>query len=264
MATVLFLTVAGLGARFLNYVWGDEGLLHLLRFFDVGAEGSIPTWYSSLTLLLCSVLLAVIAEANRRRGDRYTFHWMGLSVIFLLLSLDEVARIHEAAGGAEVRSLVHDLTGFTPGGFTYFFWVVPGAAFALIVFLAYLRFLLDLPHATRRLFLVAGALFLLGALGMEMLSARIVSAYGMENWGTVGGIPKMIVGVQTSIEELFEMSGVVLFIHALVTHIGSWAGEATVQVRVDDGGGTDRGVHAQDRRRVQPAPASQSVRYNER
>ncbi len=233
---VVVLTLAGLGARFLRYVWGDEGPQHLLRLFDVGAEASIPTWFSSSALLLSSALLAVVATINRGRGDRYTAHWVGLSVIFLLMSMDEVVHMHELAGGEGVQSFVHDLTGLTPGGFTYFFWVVPGAAFALVVLLAYLRFLIDLPWATRRLFLIAGALFVLGALGMEMLSARVVSVYGTENWEAVGGIPKIIVGVQTSIEELFEMMGVVVFIHALMAHVGSCVKEATVHVRMADGG----------------------------
>lgn len=253
--TVLALTLAGLGARFIRYVWGDEGLLlHLLRLFDVGAEASIATWYSSFALLLSSALLAVIAALNRRRGDRYTAHWIVLSVIFLLLSMDEVVHMHEVAGGEEVRSFVHDLTGLTPGGFTYFFWVVPGAAFALVVLITYLRFLIDLPGATRRLFLVAGALFVLGALGMEMLSARVVSVYGTENWDSVGGIPKIIVGVQTSIEELFEMMGIVIFIHALVAHVGSCVREATVQVRIDDGGESAARDAGARERRARPKP----------
>ena len=236
VVTVLFLTLAGLGVRFIRYVWGDEGLLQLFRLFDVGEEESIPTWYSSFTLLLSSILLAVIAAVKRMRGDRYTLHWIGLSLIFLFLSMDEVVRIHEATGRDEVRFFVHNLTGLTFGGFTYFFWVVPGTAFVLIFSLAYLRFLVDLPRNTRRLFLVAGILFVGGALGLEMLSARVVSIYGIEDWEKVGGLPKILVGIQTSIEELLEMLGIVVFIHALVAYIGSYVEKGiTIQVRVDDG-----------------------------
>jgi hypothetical protein len=63
-----------------------------------------------------------------------------------------------------------------PGGAIAFFWVVPGTAFVFIVLLAYLRFLAHLPQTTRRLFLLAGALFVLGSLGLEMLTAQVVSS----------------------------------------------------------------------------------------
>jgi hypothetical protein len=234
IAIVLFLSLAGLGARFLEYMLGDEGLLSLLRLFDVGEEGSIPTWYSSFTLLLSSVLLALIAVAKRRRRDRYSLHWLGLSIILLLLSMDEVLHAHETLGGGEIQPLLSNFLGLSPSGFTYFFWVVPAAAFVLIFVLAYLGFLVRLPKQTRRLFLVAGTLFVLGALGFEMLSARIVSEYGIENWASVGGIPKILVGLQTTIEEFLEMLGVAVFVYALLSYIGSYMKELTIRVRIDD------------------------------
>jgi hypothetical protein len=225
LVTVLVLTLASLGARFIDYRWGREGLLGVSRLFDVGEEGSIPTWYSSFTLLLSSLLLAVIGGSKWRQRDRYTPHWVGLAIIFLLLSVDEVAGVHEALGAEVPNSL-----GLTPSGFTYFFWVVPAAAFVLIFVLTYLRFLVRLPKQTRRLFLVAGALFVVGALGMEMLSARIISEYGREAWRSVSGIPKIVVGLQTSAEELLEMLGMVTFIYALLAYVGAYIGEVTVRV----------------------------------
>src|SRR5215211_5069088 len=142
------------------YMWGEEAFLQPLRIFDVGEERSIPTWFESIQFLLCSMLLAVIAVAKKQRNDRYSLHWSVLSAIFLLLSLDEVASIHEAIG-AQSERLLHGTTGLTPSGAISFFWVVPGAIFVIIVLLAYLRFLANLPQPTRRLFLFAGALFVL-------------------------------------------------------------------------------------------------------
>ena len=62
----------------------------------------------------CSVrcLLAVVAVAKRQRNDRYSLHWSALSIILLLLSLDEVASIHEAIGQQSER-LLHAATGLT-------------------------------------------------------------------------------------------------------------------------------------------------------
>jgi hypothetical protein len=241
---VLLITLAGLAARFAMYMWGQEGYLEALRIFDVGEERSIPTWFESIQFLLCSILLAVVAVAKKQRNDRYILHWSILSIILLLLSLDEVASIHEAIGQQSER-LLHSATGFTPSGAIKFFWVVPGAIFVIIVLLAYLRFLANLPQTTRRMFLFAGALFVLGALGIEMLTAQVVSSSGyIASWiasssgGVVGqenasAIPTILKGLQTSVEEMFEMLGLTAFVYALLAYIRSYVEEISVRVRID-------------------------------
>jgi hypothetical protein len=232
---VLIITLISFAARVAMYMWGVEGYLQPLRIFDVGEERSIPTWFESIQFLLCSMLLAVIAVAKKRRSDRYSLHWGVLSVILLLLSLDEVASIHEAIG-QQSENLLHSVTGLTPGGAIKFFWVVPGAILALIVLLAYLRFLAELPRSTRRSFLFAGALFVLGALGLEMLSAQVSSSSeGIANlFGSA--IPKIMIGLQTCVEEMFEMLGLTAFVYALLAYISSYAEDISVRVRIDKTG----------------------------
>src|ERR671910_2782961 len=241
---VLFITLAGIAARFALYMWDDVKFLEPLRIFDVGEERSIPTWFESILFLLCSILLAVVAVASKQRNDRYSLHWNVLSIILLLLSLDEVASIHEAIGQQSER-LLHSITGLTPGGAITFFWVVPGSIFVVIVLLAYLRFLADLPRSTRRLFLFAGALFVLGALGLEMLTAQVMSSSGsIANWvasssgGMVGqesasAIPKILKGLQTCVEEMFEMLGLTAFVYALLAYIRSYIEDINARVRID-------------------------------
>jgi len=241
---VLLITVAGLAARFALYIWGEETFLQPLELFDVGEERSIPTWFESIQFLLCSILLAVVTVAKRQRGDRYILHWGVLSIIFLLLSLDEVATVHEVIGAKSER-LLQDTTGLDPGGAISFFWVVPGAAFVIIVALAYVRFLVHLPRTTRRQFLFAGALFVLGALGMEMLTAEVVSSSsGIANWvvsssggmidrGSANAIPTILKGLQTSVEEMFEMLGLTAFVYALLAYIRSHVEDITVRVCTD-------------------------------
>jgi hypothetical protein len=241
---VLMITLAGLAARFALYMWGEVEFLQPLRLFDVGEERSIPTWFESILFLLCSTLLAVVAVAKKQRNDRFSLHWGVLSVILLLLSLDEVASIHEAVGEQSER-LLNYATGITPGGAISFFWVVPGAIFVFIVLLVYLRFLANLPQTTRRLFLFAGALFVLGALGIEMLTAQVVSSSeaisgwvesasgGMIGRGSASAIPTILKGLQTSVEEMFEMLGLTAFVYALLVYISSYVEDVSVRVRID-------------------------------
>jgi len=244
---VLLLTLAGLAARFALYTLGDEAFTRPLRLFDVGEERSIPTWFESMQFMLCSVLFAVVAVAKRQRSERYSLHWGVLSLILLYMSLDEVATIHETMG-AELERLLHYYTGFTPGGAISYFWVVPGALFVVVVVLAYLRFLVDLPRTTRWQFVFAGALFLLGALGLEMLSAQVASSSGaIASWvasssggridqASASAVPTILKGGQTSFEEMFEMLGLTAFIYALLAYIRSYVEDITVRVRNDKSG----------------------------
>jgi len=245
IVAVLIITLVSFAARSAMYMWGTGGYLHPLRIFDVGEERSIPAWFESGQFLLCSILLALIAAAKKQRSDRYSLHWGVLSVIFLFLSADETVSIHEAIGQQSAR-LLHNTTGFTPSGPITFFWVVPGAIFVFIVLLAYLRFLADLPRSTRRSFLFAGALFVLGALGFEMLSAQVSSSsggianfFGMElglSRHSASALPKVMIGLQTCVEEMFEMLGLTAFVYALLAYIRSYVEDINARVRIDKSG----------------------------
>jgi hypothetical protein len=238
---VIFLTFASLAAQSADAVWNDKDLRKLLRLFSAGRDTSVPTWYSSLTLLLCSALLGIIAAVKKRYGDRYTLHWGVLSIIFLLMSVDEVAKIHEAVGN--VSRPLAESAGFIPSSFIKYFWhylwIVPGAVFVLVVLLTYLRFLAHLPRKTLLLFLAAGALFVGGALGMEILEARQLNYFSEMTksksmphdsyiWWAV---QTLWWPVQTSIEEALEMSSIVIFIYALISYIGSYVRDVTLQIR---------------------------------
>jgi hypothetical protein len=245
IVAVLIITLVSFAARSAMYMWGQEAFLQPLRLFDVGQERSIPTWFESIQFLLCSILLAVIAAAKKQRSDRYILHWSVLSVIFIYFSADESASIHEAIGQLS-EHLLHNTTGFTPSGAISFFWVVPGAVFVLIVLVAYLRFLAHLPRSTRRLFLFAGAVFVLGALGIEMLSAQVSSSsgaianfFGMDlglSQHSANALPKIMIGLQTCVEEMFEMLGLTAFVYALLAYIRSYMEDINVLVRIDKSG----------------------------
>ena len=247
IVAVLFLTLAGLVSRFALYVFGDGPFMRPLTLFDVGAERNIPTWFESMQFMLCSVLLAVIAVAKKQSGERYSRHWGVLSVILLYMSLDEVATIHETVG-AELARVLHSSTGFTPSGAISYFWVVPGALFMLVLGLSYIGFFIHLPRATRRQFLFAVALFLLGALFLDMLSAQLMSASGAiahlaESFSggridpkAASAIPKILNGGNTSFQEMFEMFGLTAFVYALLAYISSYVEDINVRVRTDKSG----------------------------
>jgi hypothetical protein len=77
------------------------------RMFDLDGEKNIPTWYASAKLLAVAALLALVA-LNAGRRDRLTQLVLLMPVaLFVFLSIDEVASIHEMLGG-NIDSMVTD------------------------------------------------------------------------------------------------------------------------------------------------------------
>jgi MFS family permease len=100
-------------------------------------------------------------------------------------------------------------------GLLYFPWVIP-AFFLIIVFLfVFRKFIFALPNKTKVQFILAGTVYVLGALGMELIGGYIADKYGYTT----------IYGLASTIEELLEMSGVVIFINALLNYLQSQASE---------------------------------------
>jgi hypothetical protein len=220
----VFLTLVSAVAQFIALSLGIANS-RTFGLLLVGEDESIPAWYSSIMLLFCSVLLAVIAYAKKVADDRYSLHWRVLSAIFLFLSVDEGIRIHEKM--APLGRLILEGAGLSDG-FVIRAWVVPGAILVLIVALTYLRFLVALPQKTRNLFLLAGLLFVGGAIGMEMLSDFYVYLSGGVDNMSLGQIAIRIAIPYA--EESLEMLGVIVFIYALMLHLSDQAEEVRIRV----------------------------------
>ncbi len=229
---VICLSIVSLAGQFSRYILGHGRLFGLIRLFNVGQDSNVPTWYSSITLLFCSLLLAFIATSQKTARTRYALHWKVLSAIFLYISIDEVAMIHENADVILGSSISR--TGFLNYG-----WVAVGIPLTLVFVLSYLKFLAHLPKKTRLLFVVAGTIFISGALGAEMFAARHDNLYGLDMTYAAGTIFisgalgaemfagnhrdlygfDMIYAMITALEEFCEMFGIVVFIYALLSYI---------------------------------------------
>lgn len=175
-----------------------------IDLFSVNAEQTIPTWFSATNLFVASILLWMIVAAKRASRDRYTRYWAGLALGFLYLSIDEGAVIHEVL--ADWIQQEFDLTGYLAFG-----WQVVAVPLVIVVGLLYLRFLLHLPAQTRYQFVAAGALYIGGTLVLDAISAN--------QWDKDGSITFRYLTIGT-LEELFEMLGVVVLIYALLSYAG--------------------------------------------
>ena len=209
VATVLMLHVLNVPALVFSYVWPHLKWTRLyVTFFRVTSEGKIPTFYSGLTLIAAAMLLALIGMHERANGGRFYRHWIGLAAIFVLMAMDEMLCIHEMTA----RPL-RELLGVTSGPLVRA-WVIPAMIFLGFLGLAYFRFLVALAWRSRVLFVSAGAIFVVGAVGLEMVGGAYVSAYGARD---------LDYGVIATLEELLEMAGMVLFLYALMDYAERYA-----------------------------------------
>jgi hypothetical protein len=215
---VLCLTLASIVGQYYRFFAGHSSfLLGVAGKLNLNGEANLPAWYQSSTLLFCALLLALLASVKTFARAPYLWHWRLLSLIFLYLSIDEAVSIHEQAI-EPLRSLLH------AHGVLYYAWVIPGALFVLGVGLAYLKFLAHLPPRTRWLFVIAGAVFVGGALGIEMVEGAYEDFYGEY----MTGARAMIYALILTAEELMEMAGIIIFIYALLDHLQASVQEASL------------------------------------
>jgi hypothetical protein len=173
--------------------------LKYLRHFSFNEEHSLPTWYSAILLYTAALLSWEAAAADRSLSS----YWKGLAATFVLLSIDEDVSFHEA-----FITLLSFLRAYSD--YLYFSWVALGAVFVLVFLMIYLPFLRRLPRPTAGRIFLAGAVYVTGALILEVIDGKILLLYG-EN-----SLP-YIIGYL--FEDLLEMTGILIYLHAVLAHL---------------------------------------------
>lgn len=167
-----------------------------LRWFDVNSERNVPTAWSAF-LLLGSAVTAALLVLARSRGR---LGWLLVSAVAAYLALDEGLELHERLNDVG-RTLTDDRV--------HFAWVVPGAVAAAAVGLVLLRQLRSQSAEVRRRLVLAGVVYLSGAVVVEVVSGQVLRAVG-------GGRAYVLV---TSLEEGLEMAGAALLLAALLCEL---------------------------------------------
>jgi hypothetical protein len=157
-----------------------------LSVFDLDEEESFGTWFSVGILAMAAALLLNQGRILKAKGGGWHRSWLVLGIGFCVLSIDEVVGMHEY-----VNTLMADTS-----------WTVIGFPILLIVALVYLPFLWHHRWRTALLFLLAGAIYGGGAVGVEHFTDSAVNSLHYNMW--------------TALEEGMEMSGVIVFIYAIL------------------------------------------------
>ena len=175
----------------------------LTRLVDLGGEANLPTWYSSVQLFLVAVFLAIFAFAKFERKNKVSWALLPWPLVFLGMSFDEVATIHEwlgsrtdalLPGGQRAKSL------FGETGVWMLLFGVPFLLLMLGLIYGLRTYLKGRAHVIKKcmigLIIFAGA-----ALGIEVIS----------NFVPKQGPARVL---QAFFEELGEMVGVTFFLWA--------------------------------------------------
>lgn len=189
------LAALSLFAGYLMFVEGRKWAFGFNYQFYADFEENLPNWYAANVVLFNALLLAFIAWTRKSIARKEFLHWGGLFLVFVFLSLDEIASIHNKFDNA-IKIFLD-----TRGVF-YFAWVIPYGIFSVAMGVLYLNFLRNVPRRTAILMVVSGFLYVAAALGLEMVEGTLESSVGFEN---------MTMAFLVTAEETLELIAMALF-----------------------------------------------------
>lgn len=172
---------------------------------DFDDEASIPTWFSQFILLSIAVGAFISAYLSRPRSNKNNsrIFWLIVGGISFLLSIDEVAALHEF-----VLQTVHLLT-FGESGATKSnnAWVMVLPFITIGALALVWRAIRNLSKQIVWLFVLGGAIYLAGAVGIDI----ITNADAANNF--------INAGILVAIEESMELIGSSIILFAIIRHL---------------------------------------------
>lgn len=173
-----------------------------MRLFDIRREANIPTLVNTTFHLAVALFAGIAAATSSESGERRAFSFV--AVLAVLLAIDEASSIHERFDDPTRRAL--ESVGID---WPTYAWIIPGAAGAAVVAGLSVRALRQMPDETRRWLVIAAAMFVGGAVGVEAINGLLLDL--SNEW---------VFFVGTMIEETLEMSACVVAGAALLNTVG--------------------------------------------
>ena len=169
-------------------------LNRLFHKFYFDSKFNFPSFYNTLLLLMATGILYHIHLVYARKYST-EFRWFWLSILFMLMAIEENLSVHSILG-----SLQPD----------YKVWVI-FIGIALVLLAAYFgRLAYILPRKIAMGCFVSGGSYIAGAIVLQFLGSHSVSNIGQWSF--------MHAGIAT-LEETLEMLGIILFIGSLLEYI---------------------------------------------
>ncbi|HSN81273.1 MAG TPA: hypothetical protein VLS88_01735 [Polyangiales bacterium] len=218
--TILFLAMLGLILMHAlglvsRYVYGDDYVFGLVPFFDLDHERNAPSWFASV-LALAGAALFFLLWRLVPRADKPSRAWLFLSLVFVFVSVDEFASIHEELI-VPVRDWLH------LSGLFYFAWVVPYGLCVAILGISLWPFFRRMEPEVRHRFAAAAVVYLSGAIGMELIGGWVFESLAEQR--------NLTYDLITSVEETLEFVGLILLVRAQLLLLAERVPETRVYLR---------------------------------
>ena len=201
MAAGLVLLTINIFVQLSIYTFGLKKEWFLL--FNMDKEMNLPTLYSVGLLTGCASIIKLINKKKGKVRENIVKQWNTLHWIFLFLALDEAFQIHEIL-------IIPDLKPLLPALLTIV-WVIPYGILVIFLMFYFRPLIISLPHRIKTLFFISGAIYISGALGVEMIGSYLVRTGDIRLHG-------LSYGLITTLEESMEIFGLILFIYSLLSY----------------------------------------------
>ena len=199
------LVAASVGFSLLDKILRIESVERLSDAFRLNKEENVPAFYSGALMLIDAGLLALVWWSQRSAATRIRAAWLGLSLIFVFLSFDELFSVHERL----IEPLRDTLN---TSGLLYFAWIIVYGLAVVVIASAFLPVWLRLDSRLKLWFGVAAVAYLTGAIVFEALGGARVDAVGTDF--------DAVYAFLYTAEESLEMLGLVVFMYALLVLLG--------------------------------------------
>lgn len=196
---VIILIIAQVFGLVMKFIFDHGRLYGVIPLIDFNTEQNIPTLFSTILFIFSSISFLLLWYVQRDKEAK-SWIWLLFTVVFLFLACDEFCEIHE-----NLSEPFHLLLG-TKGLF-YYAWVIPYGLAAFVILLFAFPLWVKMPAKIKIYIALAAFLFLMGAIGMEMI--------GAQRYEMLGDQLDLGCGILATIEESLEMFGLVLLIYSL-------------------------------------------------
>ncbi|MBK9420650.1 MAG: hypothetical protein IPN44_06315 [Flavobacteriales bacterium] len=244
-AVLAILVALSLFTSFCHLVlhWRVEALTQLA---DLDTEANMPTLYNVLLFFFGAVLFLM---HGLRTNAKIARGWKTMAAVFFFLGVDEGSQIHEKFMQFTKR-LLEGSGGDGLGGWFYYAWVIPYGLAAIGLVLLLSRWLFGLSPALRKRLIMSGIIYVFGAVFLEMAGGKLIATLTPVDPGNYPWMPCRVFGdtadcwifmepkyiAMYTLEETFEMTGLILCIRALLLDLADRNTQLTLAiVPVDKG-----------------------------
>jgi hypothetical protein len=183
-------------------------MLGLLAVFDLNGEHNVPALFSCFALICAAAVGHTTGQLDTARGAPNVLPWHAMTMLLLFLAADEAFMVHEQVGRA-LR------IGYGLRGGWHYSWVFAYLLPVLVLGTMAVPFVRRLPAKTRASFMIAGAVYLAGAAGMETVGGFLAGDLNADGEAAPRGLDYLL---SVALEEALEMLGVALLIRGMLRH----------------------------------------------